>query len=266
MSFRAHISQRKENEKYYVTNTSRKNFDLPNTPENKIKANNTNQKKAFANSTNNSIEKAFGSHDNFFPLNMKRLSMNNREEQQILIKKTPLIKKNDRNKKYESENLLETRTLVNRTNDAKNLIISNFDETLKENVKTVTTPHILKENIEKPVFSNKRIKEFSPKMINRIEENLNKTMKFQSNHENKRNEVLKSVEWDFKTKKKEFFLNNINNLMSNKMLHKCISKIDEEGYNNDKKNVKEADTQQKGKEKDDQEKRQTKLYQYILDH
>lgn len=132
------------------------------------------------------------------------------------------------------------------------LKISKFDENLK-NTKLCNRNLnknknlIVGESFSSEQKNNKTTDKFNEEKKQEILNNQNKLMRFDQNME-------------FKTKKKEFFLNNIINMMSNKMLRKCSSRME------DKKNpiVKGKENEISCDEKI--EKRQTKIYQYILDH
>lgn len=175
---------------------------------------------------------------------VNRVSFNPNEDAFNLIKKTCNSQKNGH--VIISEKSLEfglnSLSKFHIVKDQKNMKISPFDETLKE---------ISQENFERS--TKKHLANFS---------DAKKSFKTNDNFIGKTPiKVFKSGEMDFKSKKKDFFVNNIINMMNNKTLCKPAQKSDELTKK----------MQGTGKENDvlldaGKEKRQTKIYQYILDH
>lgn len=201
------------------------------------------------------------------PINNKRLSlMNNGDENP---------KKNayylQRNVRIESAKFSETalnsfskKTKSTKKKDAKALTISNFEE----NVKNYQSEKF-NENLDKPLMtqtSSTTSPKHNAESLIQIQNNKQNALFGESKKDGlKTNEIFKSGEWNFQTKKKEFFLNNIINLMNNKMLTKCGSKPEEVNERMQQQNVGKENEPLKNFDTG-KEKRQTKIYQYILDH
>lgn len=213
------------------------------------------------------------------PTSNKRLSINNPMEE----KGKKNVNSAKRSNRGDSSEPLEDskRPRSSSKNEPKVLTISNFEENVKNFQSDKTLENIILKTQPSPQTSPKHNSQslnniqkisFSGEVKNDESQNPHKHAGEGKKEGPKINDFLKLGEWNFQMNKKEFFLNNIGNLMNNKMLSKFSSRQEEsnkfakqeekigkqnayEGKENQPKNV------DLGKEK-----RQTKLYQYILDH
>ena len=273
-SFRAHAASAKE--KTAVPFSSRKTFNIPATPNTKIEAPQRIRPKVMNSEKNLSKTQGNFKMGQTNPTSNKRLSIMEENGKRN-------VNSNKRNKRGDSSEPLENskQPRSSSKNEPKTLTISNFEENVKNFQSEKTFENIILKTNPSPQTSPKH----NSQSLNNIQKisfsGEVKNQETQHPHKNggegkkegpKINDFLKLGEWNFQLNKKEFFLNNIGNSMNNKMLSKFSSRQEEpnklakqeenicrlntyEGKENQPKNV------DLGKEK-----RQTKLYQYILDH
>lgn len=213
------------------------------------------------------------------PTSNKRLSINNTIEENG--KKN--VNSTKRNNRGDSSEPLENskRPRSSSKNEPKTRTISNFEENVKnfqsektfENIvlKTQPSPQTSPKHNSQSLNNIQKIS-FSGEVKNEETHHLHKHMGEGKKEGPKINDFLKLGEWNFQMNKKEFFLNNIGNLMNNKMLSKFSSRQEEtnklakQEENMCRQNTYEGKENQPKNVDLGKEKRQTKLYQYILDH
>lgn len=180
----------------------------------------------------------------------KRLSLNTKEEE--ILKNDYFFQRNVR--------IISEKTDKNFMSCCENerkkepLTISKFDENIRNINSCNRNINKNKKNFVGESFS-------SEQKNDKIMEKFNEEKKQQiQNHQDKLLNKRFDQNIGFKTKKKEFFLNNIINMMSNKTLRKCSNRVEEQKNSivTGKENAISCDEKI--------EKRQTKIYQYILDH